>query len=397
MTSAAGAIQDFLGTIAIIALVAVAYGVIRKACRRPWLAQVIVGAVFGAVSIQAMFDPVVIADGVFMDMRNVPVVLAGAFLGPGGMLVTTAMAAGMRGWMGGAGAFAGMMGILLAGLAGLAWGMRNATSGRRDARDLLRLAALATLHWIGIALLPPDLAWTFLHTTLPVFLPLETLGILVVSALLERERRLEIERRHLAEAADRDALTGLLNRRGFHRAVAGSLHGRGGALLLLDLDHFKQVNDTHGHPAGDAVLRNLGARLTGIVPSKGILARLGGEELAIFLPGGSPKAMRHLARHLGEVIRADPFALPLGGSVAVTVSIGGAWGGRRADLDALLMRADSALYAAKHAGRDCCRFAPEGVASVPDALEAESACDGCSGRDTCACGDGLVEWRTAAA
>lgn len=161
----------------------------------------------------------------------------------------------------------------------------------------------------------------------------------------------------LKSRADIDALTGLPNRGAFDEALdrAGRRARRTGepiSLLLMDLDHFKAVNDVSGHPAGDAVLRRTGARLRGAVHrADDLAARYGGEEFAIILPGADAAG----AAALAQAIRADMAAAnmphPLTGRV--TASIGAATQvGATADTGRLVAEADRALYRAKALGRD---------------------------------------------
>ncbi len=342
--------KALLGSIGLLATLAVAYGVGMRLAPRAWQGRVLLGAVFGGACLLTMLDNVSLPHGPSLDLRNLPIALAGAFLGAEGLAVALLFAAAACLGFGGEGSAAGIASLVLAGLLGLLWARRPEAG--RGVLALPRLVGLVSLHWVTLLVLPAPAGWG----GLPTLLAFEGLGLLVVGGFLERERRqLEGERR-LEGYAERDALTGLLNRRGFEKALARLPAEEGGALLLLDLDHFKRVNDRLGHPAGDAVLRALGARLSPALGGGHILARLGGEEIAVFLPGRDVRAGEDAARHLRDVVRDRPFRLPDGQEVAVTVSIGGARGlpGR---LERLMARADGALYAAKRAGRDRVRFA----------------------------------------
>jgi two-component system cell cycle response regulator len=168
------------------------------------------------------------------------------------------------------------------------------------------------------------------------------------------------------EMAARDPLTGLYNRRYAVPRLDRMLRGaqeRGAplALMALDLDRFKAVNDTHGHGAGDAVLVEVARRLAAALRPRDLIARSGGEEFWIALPDTGPADAATAAQALCRLIRANPVPLPArGGLLRVTVSIGVAVGGPAAvtpTLDSLLARADSALYAAKADGRDKVNFA----------------------------------------
>ena len=148
----------------------------------------------------------------------------------------------------------------------------------------------------------------------------------------------------LREAALRDALTGAWNRAGL--AARARLPAPDAALILIDVDHFKAINDRHGHAAGDAVLVALVARIAALLPGPDdIVARLGGDEFAVVLHGTTLPAAHGLA---GEIRLAARRA---GEAPAWTVSLGVALA-EGADLAGALARADAALYAAKAAGRD---------------------------------------------
>jgi diguanylate cyclase (GGDEF)-like protein len=156
-----------------------------------------------------------------------------------------------------------------------------------------------------------------------------------------------------------DPLTGCLNRRGFDQALGREIarSTRSGSelgLLAIDLDHFKLVNDTCGHLAGDAVLRDMGALLQQTVRAGDIVARTGGEEFTILLPDAATTGAFQLAARLCERIRGRPFIVG-GKQIRVTVSVGVA-AGRGSAVDRqgqeLKLRADQALYAAKRMGRD---------------------------------------------
>lgn len=167
----------------------------------------------------------------------------------------------------------------------------------------------------------------------------------------------------LRRLARTDGLTGLLNRRalltdGIDRLQACRRRQQPFALLLLDVDHFKQINDRWGHLAGDEVLRHFASVLSGCVRDRvHLLGRYGGEEFVLLLPGSDPAAAQQLAACIRDGLRQAPAALP-GASVQVTTSIGLAQDNGTADLALLLAAADAALYRAKAEGRDRAVHAP---------------------------------------
>ncbi|MBY0240562.1 MAG: CHASE domain-containing protein [Burkholderiaceae bacterium] len=181
--------------------------------------------------------------------------------------------------------------------------------------------------------------------------------------------------------ATTDFLTGLPNRREFMARLedeqarlqrdVGVCGGRA-AVLMLDIDHFKRVNDEYGHAAGDAVLRHMAAQMRDCQRKIDILGRVGGEEFAVLLPGADVAAALAFAERLRQRIGSTPLAMD-GHVLAVTVSIGIAtMDARDQGGDAALIRADKALYRAKRGGRNRVELAGDGsdaaVEEKPEAL-----------------------------
>jgi diguanylate cyclase (GGDEF)-like protein len=185
--------------------------------------------------------------------------------------------------------------------------------------------------------------------------------------LQETVKLLESANTQLEALSLEDDLTGIANRRSFERALADEWnrarrHEQPLALVLLDLDHFKDLNDRCGHPAGDDCLRRVGAFLAQAIKRSGeVVARYGGEEFAILLPGVEPDIAIRVAETLRDGI--EHLNVPYGnpGGRRMTASCGVAAMTPRADMssDNLVASADRALYAAKHSGRNCVRLADE--------------------------------------
>ncbi len=162
-----------------------------------------------------------------------------------------------------------------------------------------------------------------------------------------------VERRH----AEHDSLSGLSNRRGFEKAAQNAIRRSGQsqhALILCDLDHFKSINDTYGHHAGDMVIHSFATMVSAQAGPDAIVGRIGGEEFAVLLPGTSQAT----AASVAETLRAGACRMTIPGlQGVVTASFGVAAIPSNGDLSAALRRADSALYDAKRGGRDRVRQA----------------------------------------
>lgn len=179
--------------------------------------------------------------------------------------------------------------------------------------------------------------------------------------LAERAREAEALRGALEEArraAATDSLTGLCNRRAFDEALCDAVLAAEAkrmplCLVTFDIDHFKAVNDQHGHAAGDAVLRGLAQTLREWARPGDVLARVGGEEFTIILPGTGHEEATPLAENLRRATAGEAFLAGAGGErLSVTISLGVAELRPGEPREALLTRADAALYAAKRQGRN---------------------------------------------
>jgi diguanylate cyclase len=169
---------------------------------------------------------------------------------------------------------------------------------------------------------------------------------------------LQEKQRELERLTRNDGLTGLFNRNTFVELTQKELdraqrQGTSTTILLMDLDFFKRVNDTWGHPAGDAVLKHVATITTSTVRSTDLVGRLGGEEFIVLLPGTSVEAAYKLAEKLRATLQANP-ARSDGVTIPITVSIGlaGTTAEQNLNFDTLYRDADKALYIAKQQGRN---------------------------------------------
>ena len=163
----------------------------------------------------------------------------------------------------------------------------------------------------------------------------------------------------LCELSSRDPLTGLANRRHFELMLAGEVDrvaraGEPALVLMIDIDHFKKVNDAHGHPAGDEVLKHVAHTLQDCIRPMDTVARFGGEEFAMILPNCPPSFAQAVAERIRIRIQSMTIPISPGETVRVTVSLGGAFAPQWVRSSALLWveRADQQLYRAKTEGRN---------------------------------------------
>lgn len=264
---------------------------------------------------------------------------------------------------------------------GISYTLRNITSGSGQRviigqpglfeEDSIRLILnLPGTRWELAAV--PVLGWSSASSHLSIMLWVNwALAGLLGFGVWRYMRYRDISELKLKYLAETDALTGLCNRRAFvQRAdqLARQFPSSHWSMLLIDIDHFKHVNDTHGHQVGDQALQALALKLKAELAEKGCVARFGGEEFAVLLPDQSSVEAERLADQLLSCIRNMSIAVQLDdiSQLRLTISIGVASGKICAvDLDHLIKAADDALYRAKNAGRD--RYASEVVLSeVPE-------------------------------
>ncbi|MFG0286431.1 MAG: HDOD domain-containing protein [Phycisphaerales bacterium JB039] len=208
--------------------------------------------------------------------------------------------------------------------------------------------------------------------------------------LVDHQLSVAREADHLLEQTITDALTGVRNRKSFDETLARLFAGDEPlTVLFIDADRFKSVNDTHGHAAGDAVLKELAERMTRAVGGRGTVFRYGGEEFAVLAPGAGPADAAELGEQVRQAVRAAPFDISMAhgpADLAVTISVGVATHTAQAPApsgEELVRAADDAVYQSKQAGRDrvtvagthpcAAESAPEPEAAEPEDAEPDRA------------------------
>jgi len=339
----------------IMALLAIAYGIIERSTLPKPLQSVLLGSLFGSGAVLAMMLPINLGAGFIFDSRAIIVGLAAAFGGWPVALFSAAIAGAARAYIGGAGAVAGIIGIFSASALGLFWAWHLKPKGPITPHSAVTLGATISLSVLSMLLLPHELLAQVFSRIVPAIVIGSIVSALIMAGFLQRERNYITSERLWREDALTDPLTKLPNRRSFFHLVESTVTAPDNfnALLVLDADNFKAVNDKYGHPTGDVALVAIANRIKQIVGKKGLICRLGGEEFAVFLPASSRHTADQIAEHLRSGIRAIQIVHD-GAPVLLSVSIGGvtSLAASQVPLSTLLASADDALYHAKAGGRD---------------------------------------------
>ncbi len=232
--------------------------------------------------------------------------------------------------------------------------------------DIYVFAALVTagacsVVAVVIMLLYPRDEWAW-ELTLSLTLT-TTITMTITTHIAKKMRMINALSDELQRLLARDRLTDVATRDYFYDLLETSPEAFG-VSLMVDIDHFKRVNDTHGHLAGDAVIQRVARVLQKRVGDADIVCRFGGEEFVIFLRDRTVAEAQEMAENLRQAIAQDAVCFE-GLVIAVTVSIGGSLRARCADIDEMIKQADAALYRAKALGRDRVAFHGERDADVP--------------------------------
>ncbi|MBB3425808.1 MULTISPECIES: diguanylate cyclase [Rhizobium] len=340
-----------------VAIIVYAYSWVIRIVERGALKSVAVGLLFGLVGILSMGDPIQWMPGVIQDGRSILLVLTPIYGGLLGTIVAAAMMALFRYMVGGMGAVVGVAGIVIVAIAGYVLTLLprqwTGTGWRRSA-----LFGLATCSSIVVVFLFP---WAvaralLISATLPVTI-VNILGVMLLSDLLQREQyRIGIQRA-LENEASLDPLTRLPNRRVLQRegdrcSKEAGMRRIPFSIIMLDIDHFKKINDSWGHSFGDTVLARLADVIRQTVRKTDIAARYGGEEIVVLLPNTDTRAAAAVAEKIRKDIE-DTTLMFEQEAVHVTVSIGIACSLEpTTDFKHVLEAADKALYRAKAGGRN---------------------------------------------
>ena len=345
---------DFFSALALLSFLALSYGWLRSVMARVHHAQILLGLLFGLVTVLQMQLPLRPMPGVVIDLRAIPIVLAGAFLGWRGAVLAMAIAMASRLSIGGVGTAAGCAGIVLSGTTGLGWARAMRDRPNRTIGSAIWLGALTSANALSLLFLPAASAlWVLLHV-MP-FLSLTYLVVIPVFAvLIEREGASVWAVRQLWASASTDAATGLLTMDALARAAAqraeadGPTEGTG--LAVFSLRHEEWIRRTHGESALDTIRAALRVRLEERLARCDVLARTPSGSIAAFLPDRDAEAVETLATLLAQELSRRPLRLADGGMLRVSLDLGHAWTVSRRPLSELMTEASAALAVNAQAG-----------------------------------------------
>jgi diguanylate cyclase len=349
----------FVHPVALAVLLVYLYGYFLRSSHDPVLVDAFMGGVFGLAAIAAMLAPVHLADGLIIDIRTLFVGIAAAFLGFLGGGITLLLAVSARISLGGSGVPLGVVTMTLAAMMGLIWATSVRPRLGSGTRSFLVLGLMISTSLSAGLFLPVPLGEDFYYPMAPCLFAANLMGAVLLGHLIRAEQRMIAERTRLHQAATIDPLTRLTNRasaiKSYHALRDAPHLGRAVAMLCIDLDNFKSINDTYGHISGDMVLVEVATRMSSCLRGEDIFARMGGDEFLIVLQGVGRATARDIAERCRAAVSTAPVVAE-GQSIDISVSIGGVWSNESLEFKTLRAAADKALYRAKSGGRDCVSF-----------------------------------------
>ena len=340
----------FVNTVGAMAVCTILYGLMQRRVQSAILRRAGVGLAFGCGGILIMAQPIILSPGFQADSRAAFVGMAAAFGGPVAAVIAIALTVSARVVIGGNGVVAGAAVIAATAAGALVWRYNVGDTRKRTWREWLSISLLCIAPSALALLAVAGNKWPT-----SIFLS-GVIGLIVwlFGKMLETEQRRGQRERELTKEAATDCLTGLPNRRSLEQYVQQLEREKatGVLFMLIDVDHFKKINDEHGHAVGDAVLRGIGSEIRSTVRDTDFAARVGGEEFAIIVRTRSSDAGRLVAERFRKALRVS-----YGHDQETRISVGGFFFEEEAfNYTKAYQRADEALYGSKLMGRDRVTF-----------------------------------------
>lgn len=340
-----------------LALAAIAYGVLVSRIQG-MAGDLLLGLLFGLGAVLSMLTPVELLPGIFVDTRSPMIILASFFGGPIAAAASGAIALSYRMYLGGAGLAPAIAANLVAIAIGLAAHyLFHADTYKARKRHVLILAAASPITMVGALLLPADLALSLVPDYLLPVVAVRVIGVAFLGLVMLGEQNRSRTEARVRRLAYVDELSGLANRRAFSGHLdrewkRWERYKESFSVVLVDIDRFKVVNDTFGHPTGDRVIQRLAEIMLEESRGSDLVARTGGEEFGLILPYTTSATAYIVAERIRARVEREEVVAEEG-RIRFTVSLGVS-----ADVDnypsmsKCLSGADHALYEAKHLGRN---------------------------------------------
>ncbi len=347
--------SGFLQSFGIVAVVAFAYSAALSCNLGNFCHRVAIPGIFGLGTAATMWVPIALAPGLLFDMRHAFIILSALFGGWPSLLITSVVGISMRIWQGGAGATAGMVGIAISAAVGLCaiylWRGRTILF-----RHLAIMGMASSLSVLSILVLPWSTVLFIVENIIGSTIVANFLCVFLAGHILESQRARHESHERLATEALLDPLTGLANRRSFDTkgpvlVDEAAAAGRSCAVLIIDIDHFKSVNDRYGHDVGDLALQQVANIIGKNVRHGDVAARYGGEEIVLLLFDYAKMEAHAIADRIRRAIARNPINID-GTDVNLTVSVGVHAPSAEEPFMRAFQKADQALYEAKRNGRD---------------------------------------------
>lgn len=320
----------------------------RLTPKSPVKAKALLGIQSGIVALILLTNALHL-EGILIDLRSIPIMLAVLFGGWVSGTVAGALFLIGRFFMITDGEYVGFYLAVVTMLA-LVFSTSLLRFKLRNTNQTLLVFTTISVTIFGTALyyaLPLELFYPIFF----VYIIMSYAGAFASYRLLHELRRHFENVQHQQHLARTDALTGIANRRLLNEAMANlNVEAKEYALILVDIDHFKRVNDSYGHDVGDDVLRELGMLLVSESEERHLVGRFGGEEFLIIMPNAKKEEVTRLAESIREKVSSFPFDTSAG-TLHITVSLG-ACHSNDIEVDSVLKHADEALYHAKESGRN---------------------------------------------
>lgn len=350
-------LTGIIRTLGLTALVLLGYSVVIRRFPKGLLKGTAIGTLFAVAGIVSMHDPIVVAPGIFLDGRVSLLAIAYPYAGPIGAIVATIIMALYRLGLGGMGVIPGVITIVLASLVGYLFTFIPVRKLPVGATRSIVLGLAASVSLVSIFLLPGEIRTALLGFPICAIIIGNVVNVVVLIAFIEREKSRLRLLRTLEHEAWVDPLTQLQNRRAFDKAALIAMNDNRSratacSLIMIDIDHFKMINDRLGHDAGDLVLAKVAAIIRKNVRASDIVVRYAGEEIALLLINTAQVTAFELAEKVRKQIAETEFGTG-NETITVTVSAGVAsLSERHVTIDAVMKAADKALYSAKSGGRN---------------------------------------------